>query len=93
MFCPDGEVIFNHNYPADKMCPSSLMLDSSQGTLLEYIRGYMESLNPKFALYGSKNECTRPDYVFPLLSEVSTRVVTLEEQSEIDTLVHIGLNI
>ena len=39
--------------------------------------GYMESLNPKFALYGSNNECAGTDIVFAPLSEVITREVTL----------------
>ena len=37
----------------------------------------MESLNPEFALFGSKNECARTDTVFFPLSEVITWVVTL----------------
>ena len=35
----------------------------------------MEQLNPKFAFYGSKNNCTRTDTVFSPLSEVSTGAV------------------
>ena len=39
--------------------------------------GYMASLNPEFALYGSKNECAMTYSVFVPLSQVSTRAVTL----------------
>ena len=51
--------------------------DSYQSLLLEYIRGDKKSLNPKFALYGSKNKCARTDIIFFPLSEICTRVVTL----------------
>ena len=40
----------------------------------------MESLNPEFAFYGSKNKCTRIDTVFLLKSEVSEGVVSLLAQ-------------
>ena len=43
----------------------------------------MESLNPEFALYGSKTKCARTDTVsFPLL-EVCTRGVTLVNKTQI----------
>ena len=34
-----------------------------QVQFLEYLRGDMESLNPKFALYGSKDECTMAESI------------------------------
>ena len=37
----------------------------------------MESVNPKFALYGSKNKCYRTDTVFLQISQVCTMGVTL----------------
>ena len=45
----------------------------------------MESLNPEFALYDSKNKCARTDIVFFTISEVGTRGVTLLKAST-DTL-------
>ena len=39
----------------------------------------MESLNPKFALHGSKDKCTRTDTVFLPLSEVREWVVSLRQ--------------
>ena len=39
----------------------------------------MESLNPKVALYGSHNECSRTDIVFLSLSEVGNVAVSLRE--------------
>ena len=37
----------------------------------------MESPNPKFALYGGTNECTRTNMLLLPLSEVSTGAVSL----------------
>ena len=37
----------------------------------------MESLNPEFALYGSKNKCARTNTAFFPTSQASTRGVTL----------------
>ena len=65
---------FLQTFKADKTCPITLILPSSQSLLLEYIKGDMESLYSKFALYGSKNESTRTDTV---LSEVSEGAVSL----------------
>ena len=45
--------------------------------MLELNKGDMESLNPEFAVYWSKNEATRIDTVFFLLSEVSKGAVFL----------------
>ena len=39
----------------------------------------MGSLNPKVALYGSHNECSRTDIVFLSLSEVGNVAVSLRE--------------
>ena len=40
----------------------------------------MESIYPKLALCGSKNECAMTDTVFPHLSEVSEGTVSLSVQ-------------
>ena len=51
MFCPEGEIIFIHTYQKENVCPSTLILDASKSESLEYFRGDMESLNPKFTLH------------------------------------------
>ena len=40
----------------------------------------MESLNPKLALYGSINKCTRTSTVLPPISEVSTGAVSFSKR-------------
>ena len=47
--------------------------------------GYMESLYPEFALFVSNISCAWTNIAFSPLPEVSTRVVTLSRQPEIDT--------
>ena len=39
----------------------------------------MESQHPELTLYGSQKECSRTNTVLPLISEVSTGVVSLNE--------------
>ena len=41
----------------------------------------MESLNPEFALYGSRNKCARTDTVSFPISEVCTRRMTLKKNA------------
>ena len=57
---------------------SSSFIQTKWSLLLEDIKGDMESLNPEFALHGSKNESTRTDTVFFPLSEVCKNVVSFE---------------
>ena len=64
MFCPTGQVVFIHSDQVDKKAHSIPILASSQGKLLGYIRGHMESMYPELALCGSKNVCGRTDIVF-----------------------------
>ena len=37
---------------------------------------HMESLNPEFALYGSRHEYASTKIIFPPISEVSTRTIS-----------------
>ena len=48
---------------------------------LEYLRGCMESPNPKFALYGETYECARTNKVLLALPEVSTGLISLRRPS------------
>ena len=73
MFCSPGEVVFIHSGQLDKTCPCTLILASSQGSLLGYIRGVIKSIYPELALYGSKNEGATTDTVFFPISQVCTR--------------------
>ena len=77
MFCSTGEVVFIRSDQVDKTCPSTLILASSQGKLLGYIIGYIKSIYPELALYGSKNECARTDTVLFPISQVCTRGETI----------------
>ena len=63
----------------DKEGPRTLILDSSQSTLM-YIRGYIKSLDHEFALYGLKNLCSSAAVVFFPLSKVSTGEMTLRAE-------------
>ena len=54
----------------DKTFPSTLIWASNQSLLLQYFRGYMESIYTKLVLYVSKNECARTGNVFSPISEV-----------------------
>ena len=47
----------------DKTDPGTLFSGSSQSLLLEYIRGDMNSQNPVYALYESKNYRTTADTI------------------------------
>ena len=70
--CPAGQVVFiNSDMDMDKTGPIS---GSSQSRILKYVRGDMDSLNPKFALYGG---VLRLILFFPL-TEVSNGAVTLK---------------
>ena len=57
--------------------PRTLILASSQGLLLGYIRGEIKSIYPKLVLYGSKNKCTRTGSVFDPISQVCTNGLNL----------------
>ena len=61
----------------NKTDPSTVILASTRGKLLDYLRGVMDSVNSEFAPSRSKNECTRTNIVCFSLSEVSTGTVAL----------------
>ena len=44
---------------------------------LQYLRGNMDSIYTKLAVYGSKNLCARTDNVFPPISEICDGTVSL----------------
>ena len=86
MFCSTGEVVFIHPDQVDETCPSTLILASSQGQLLGYIRGDIKSIYLELALDGSNNKCARTDTVFLPISQVCTRGVTLSRRYVTDFL-------
>ena len=61
-----------------KLCPNTVFWPSTQSLLLEYLRGVMESIATKLALYGIKKECARTDTVFLPISEVCNGTVSLD---------------
>ena len=62
--CQVGPVVFSHSDQVVKTFPIILILYLNESKVLEYIMGVMESVIYKFALYGSKTECTRTDIDF-----------------------------
>ena len=72
---PVGQVVFINSDKMDKTGPITLISGIFQSQILKYVRGDMDSPNPKVVLYGS---VLRLILFFPL-SEVSTGAVTLKK--------------
>ena len=71
-----------------KICPNTYVWASSQSLILEHLRGDMESIYTRLALYGSKNECTRTNNVFLPISEVCDCMVSINRPSVDGAVLH-----
>ena len=69
--CLDGEVVSIH---AKHVGIKGNMWENK---VKDYLRGVIDSVNPEFAPFDSKNECNRTEHVFSSLPEVSIGTVAL----------------
>ena len=60
-----------------KKCPSTLIWASYQSSLVQYLRGDLQSIYTELAVYGSKNEDATTDNAFSPISEICNGTVSL----------------
>ena len=70
MLCASGHVVFILLDQVDKTGPITIILGSTNSKFLRYFRGYIVSLNPVSAPYGSKNERARADTISPPIGDL-----------------------